>query len=76
MTGLGNLPLPLTELGLCTLEERRIYSDLILMYKILHGYVCIDFQEYFTVNTTSTRGHPFKLNILRSRINCHKYHFF
>ena len=66
----------MAELGLITLEERRIYLDSILMYKIVHGLVEIDFGKYFSINTVGTRGHPYKLNVLGSRINCHKYHFF
>ena len=66
----------LSLLNLITLEERRIYLDLILLYKILHGLIDISFDNYFSVNRSRTRGHPFKLNIVVSRINCHKYHFF
>ena len=59
-----------------TLEERRIYLDLILLYKIYHGLIDIDFNKYCSINTSRTRGHPLKLNFVASRINCHKHHFF
>ena len=64
-------------LKMITLEERRIYLDIILMYKIVHGLVDLEFEKYCRFNTRGTRGHPLKLNvILSSRVNCHKYHFF
>ena len=47
-----------------------------LLFKIIHGKVDLNFDEYFTFNTANTRGHPLKLNMVSSRINCHKYHFF
>ena len=46
------------------------------MYKIVHGLVEIDFGKYFSINRVGTRGHPYKLNVLGSRINCHKHHFY
>ena len=66
----------LTRLKLQTLEERRIYLDMILLYKIIHGLIEIDFNKYFSFNNANTRGHSFKLNMNSSRLNCHKYHFF
>ena len=63
-------------LKLLTLEERRIYSDIVLLYKIIHGLVDIQFHDYFRINTSNTRGHAFKLEILSVRLNCQKYHFF
>ena len=62
-------------LNLVTLEERRIYIDLIFMYKIIKGIVDIDFNQYFSFNPMNTRGHRFKLYLNRSQINCHKNHF-
>ena len=59
-----------------TLEERRIYLDLILLYKIYHGLVDMEFSKFCSLSTSNTRGHPLKLNVVGSRVNCHKYHFF
>ena len=64
------------ELGLITLEERRIHSDLVLVYKIIHNLVDIPFEKYFVFSSSRTRGHPYKLSVPFSRVNCHKYHFF
>ena len=63
-------------LNLVTLEERRIFLDIILVYRMYHGLVDLDFHRYFSFNEMRTRGHSLKLNIARSRVNCHKYHFF
>ena len=64
-------------LKIITLEERRIHLDLILLYKIVHNLIDIDFDSYFSYCTNQTRGHQFKLNINSvSRLNCHKFHFF
>ena len=66
----------LIKLDLLTLEERRIHADLILLYKIIHKLVDIPFDKYFTYSPSTTRGHPYKLFVPFSRVNCHKYHFF
>ena len=66
----------LHRLNMQTLEERRIYLDLILLFKIYHGIVDIDFNKYCSINQNPTRGHPLKLNFVTSRVNCHKHHFF
>ena len=62
--------------NLITLEERRIYLDLILLFKIIHRLVELDTDKYFTFSSANTRGHNFKLVLNHSQINCHKYHFF
>ena len=66
----------LSILSLKTLEERRIFIDLILLYKIIHQLIDIDFHEHFSFAAGRTRGHSYKLYVNCSRINCHKYHFF
>ena len=62
--------------GMITLEERRIYSDLVLLYKIIHNLIDITFENFFNLAETRTRGHSYKLRVVFSRVNCHKYHFF
>ena len=43
-------------------ELRRIYNDLIMVYKIFHGLVNVNANELINVKiSTSTRGHRFKL---------------
>ena len=66
----------LATLNLQTLEERRIYADLILLYKIIHGLVDIELDKYLKFGPSRTRGHPLKLQVMSSRVNCHKHHFF
>ena len=45
-----------------TLELRRLRSDLIMMFKILHKLVDMEFCDFFGFNNYgSTRGHAFKL---------------
>ena len=53
----------LNKLNLETLEERRLKTDLITMFKILHHIIDIDFIDFFSLsNLTNTRGHRYKLS--------------
>ena len=65
----------LSALNLETLEVRRIIFDLILMYKIVHGLVDINPNDFFQFNNSSTRGHCFKIRVQFSRINARKYFY-
>ena len=51
----------LKELKLFPLEVRRIRGDLIEVYKILHGLDHLEAAKFFSLSTTSTRGHSLKL---------------
>ena len=65
-----------TRLGINRLELRRLHADLILCYKIIHGYVSLSPDSFFTVvRDHRTRGHSFKLFVPDARVNCRK-HFF
>jgi len=45
-----------------TLEIRRLKMDLIMLFKITHNLVALDFRSFFGLtNYTSTRGHNCKL---------------
>ena len=58
----------LKTLGLPSLEYRRERSDMIHVYKIMHGKGKVDKDKFFTVNRYSaTRGHSLKLFKKRSR---------
>ena len=48
-----------------TLETRRYKRDVIIMFKIYHNLIDIDFNEFFTSTTSSynLRGHSYQLNI-------------
>jgi len=63
-------------LGIERLELRRLHADLIMCYKIIHGHVALCSDDFFDiVSASSTRGHPYKLFVPDSRIDCRK-HFF
>ena len=51
----------LRHLGLPTLEYRRYRSDLIQVYKLLHGIDNADYRIFFKKSTTQLRGHNQKL---------------
>ena len=63
--GLNNLSYKdrLLVLGVDTLERRRIFYDLSLFYKVVHGFVDLplDFDFRNTTSSRNTRGHNFKL---------------
>jgi len=45
-----------------TLEIRRLKMDLIMLFKITHNLVALDFCSFFgLINYTITRGHKYKL---------------
>jgi len=57
------------------LELRRLYADLILCYKIIHGLTVLPSEKFFTITANHvTRGHSFKMFLPESRVNCR--HFF
>ena len=52
----------LEELGLYSLEDRRVRGDLIETYKLVHGFERIDSTQFFKLAAPSgNRGHPHKL---------------
>ena len=60
----------LKKLNLETLEFRRLMLDLIFLYKLLNGKFLLDWNQYFKLKTSVTRGHkvtlrkpPFKKDI-------------
>jgi len=64
------------KLGLWTLEERRNRSDLIEMYKLLHGLTTISYDKFFELATDKrTRGHS--LTLIKHRFaTVVRQHFF
>ena len=63
-------------LGFWSLEERRIRSDLIEVYKMIHKLSNVNFEIFFEFDTSSnTRGHSLKLK--KKRFNTElRQHFF
>ena len=65
----------LQRLHLTTLETRRIRSDMIEVFKIVHGFEDIEPGIFFSFSDSATRGHPFKIYKQFSRLNLRKYFF-
>jgi len=68
LPGMGNLSYieRLIAANLEPLELRRIKADLLLVFKIIRGFVDIDHTTLFERNMSSARGHSFKLSVPRS----------
>ena len=66
----------LINLNLQSLEHRRLINDLVMSFKIIHGLVDIDLNDFSTIsNNTSLRWHPFKLVVPIARTNVRKHMF-
>ena len=65
LSGLNNLSYKdrLLVLGVDTLERRRLFYDLSLFYKVVHGFVdlSLNFDLRGTTSSRNTRGHDLKL---------------
>ena len=59
------------------LRQRRVWTDCILMYKIVHGLVAIPVAFHPQLaNIRSTRGsHSFKFIPIRAKLDIYKYSF-
>jgi len=69
-------PVRLKELGLESLEKRRLRNDLLMCYKILYGLVDVDADKFFEIdNNHRTRGNGMKLKGNRIRLDTAKYFF-
>jgi hypothetical protein len=64
----------LNKSGLCSLEYRRLVADLSLTYKILHGLTVADL-DFQLSHCSSTRGHSWKLNMPKTRLNSRLFFF-
>ena len=51
----------LVKLGLESLELRRLKFDLIMVYKILHGLLCVDKSIFEYCSSDNLRGHNCRL---------------
>jgi len=62
--------------GLTTLEDRRDRGDLIEVFKFVKGFSKVNTSKFFVFsNSTGTRGHEYKLQKSRSRLNIRKHYF-
>ena len=64
-------------LGLQSLERRRIRSDMIMTFRIVHGLVDCNLEDFFTYDPViSSRGHCLKLRVPRiPRLDARKFNF-
>ena len=51
----------ISDLGLTTLETRRLRGDLIVVFKMFKGMLDVNVHDFFTVSHASSRGHSCKL---------------
>ncbi len=67
----------LNELGWTSLEERRRYQRLIMLFKIGNGLVATDTNEYMTpINQPTRHCNTQAYLVPQSNLNAHKYSFF
>ena len=64
------------QLGWQTLQQRRMQSRLVLLYKATHNLVALPLHHYITKHTIPTRGHPLRYNTLTCRTNTFSSSFF
>ena len=58
-----------------TLEERRVFNDLVFLFKMIHGYVDMSQEEFFEYGSSRTRGHRYENYVKSTRLKCHKMFF-
>ena len=72
----GLWPRNIPDLNLQSLEHRRLLSDLVMCYNIVHGCCALRFDEFFTFSTNPvTRGHSLKLSVPLCKSNIRKNFF-
>ena len=79
----GCSPLPsyierIKRLSLQTLELRRFYADLCMVYCIVHNVIDLPFREFFEYSNTigwTRSSHRFKLTVNKCHFNSFKYSF-
>jgi hypothetical protein len=64
-------------LGIKKLEPRRLKQDLIMVHKILFGFIDNDAKETVTVRNANheVRGHPYRLLQRHCRVDVRKHTF-
>ena len=58
----------LEKLNMCTLSARRLYLDLVEMYKVIHCNTYTQCREQVTFVQTSTRGHKYRICKPKSKL--------
>ena len=54
---------------------RRLRSDLIEVYKIMHNLECLKREDYFPLRSAGRRGHRYTITKQYSRLNSRTYFF-
>jgi hypothetical protein len=77
LPGMWNVPYGarLGRTGLVSLELRRLWADLALVYLILHGLLRVDLPFFGLSLVTNTRGHSLKCDHQAFRLNCRRSFF-
>ena len=77
LPGLKHLSYPdrLKQLGLKSLELRRLHQDMILTYKIMHGLVRVNRQHFFDLKSDRTRNNGLSIYKRKFRLNSTKNFF-
>ena len=67
----------LNVLHLDTLECRRLQNDLVMCFKMLHGYVDCDYHDFFELSADGLQRHRHnqRLKVPKTRLDCRKYSF-
>ena len=61
---------------LSSLFARRLYFDLLCVFKIIHGFIDVDANSFFDFGSDPrTRGHDYKIKALRSRLDLRSHWF-
>ena len=60
-----------------SLEHRRLVTDLVTCFNIIHGFTSLKFDNFlkFSPNRENSRGHQLRLVIPLSKTNTHKFFF-
>jgi len=79
LNGLRHMSYPerLEHLNGTRLDARRLYNDLVMVYKIINGHVALDINDFFQIAPAAsvTRGHHYKLMYTHTRVNA-RHDFF
>ena len=66
----------LLRLNLESLESRRVKADLVLLFKVIHGFVDIDYSAMFDIQyDRTTRGHDLRIRKSHSNADARKIPF-
>ena len=60
-------------LGIKSLEERRIFFDIMFLYKVITGHTNLNPDSFFKFNTNQTRGHSLKIEGTNAKKDVRKY---